>query len=92
MVPQHYSRNGRQIYDNAMDKYAPATLNRTMDYRIVEPIVYSPFRGDSITVLPELSADDQPCKEDCRICCRHLQNTVETEGGRCVSSKVDCAA
>jgi hypothetical protein len=59
---------------------------------LTERDVSCPFCGEAITLLVDASAGAQTYIEDCQVCCRPMQVTVEGDDGEIESLKVDCAS
>lgn len=59
---------------------------------LVERDVSCPFCGETITLLIDASAGAQSYIEDCQVCCRPMQVTVEADDDEIESLKVDCAS
>jgi transcription elongation factor Elf1 len=51
-----------------------------------------PFCGEAISVLVDLSVTEQSYIEDCQVCCRPMQISVDVENGELQSLHVDCAS
>ena len=51
-----------------------------------------PFCSESITLLLDVSAGSQNYIEDCQVCCRPMQVTLDVNDGEIASLQVDCAS
>ncbi len=51
-----------------------------------------PFCGEPISLLIDLSAGEQSYIEDCQVCCRPMQVSVDVENGELLTLNVDCAS
>jgi Cysteine-rich CPXCG len=58
---------------------------------LTEHEVSCPFCGERITLLVDASAGAQQYIEDCQVCCRPIQVTVEADDGDIESLRVDSA-
>jgi transcription elongation factor Elf1 len=58
---------------------------------LTEHDVSCPFCGERITVLVDASAGPQQYIEDCQVCCRPFQVTVEADHGEIESLRIDSA-
>lgn len=59
---------------------------------LIERDVSCPFCGETITLLIDASAGAQQYIEDCQVCCRPLQVTIEADDDEIDSLKVDSAS
>ena len=48
-----------------------------------------PYCGEAITLVLDLSVDQQSCIEDCEVCCRPMQVSYAAESGVLISLSVD---
>lgn len=51
-----------------------------------------PFCGEAISLLVDLSVEEQSYIEDCQVCCRPMQVSVDVDNGELQSIHVDCAS
>jgi len=59
---------------------------------LTEHDVACPFCGETITLLVDASAGSQQYIEDCQVCCRPMQVTVEADDGEVESLRIDGAS
>jgi hypothetical protein len=59
---------------------------------LTEQSVHCPFCGEALTLLLDPSAGSQTYIEDCEVCCRPMQITLQADAGEIESLKVDCAS
>jgi hypothetical protein len=63
-------------------------MNRWLEERQIG----CPFCSESITILLDVSAGSQQYIEDCQVCCRPMQVTLDVNDGEIASLQVDCAS
>ena len=63
-----------------------------MDRWLSEKKIACPFCAESITILLDASEGTQEYIEDCQVCCRPMQITLQVDGGDIVAVQVDCAS
>ena len=63
-------------------------MNRWLEERQIG----GPFCSESITILLDVSAGSQQYIEDCQVCCRPMQVTLDVNDGEIASLQVDCAS
>jgi len=63
-----------------------------MHLSLVEQSISCPFCAERVSILLDLSAGTQSYIEDCQVCCRPMQITLETSDGQLASIQVDCAS
>lgn len=63
-----------------------------MHHFLGEHEVCCPFCGETITLLVDASAGSQQYIEDCQVCCRPIEVTIEADDDEIESLKVDCAS
>lgn len=54
-----------------------------------EAEVYCPYCGETITLVIDLSVEDQTYIEDCFVCCRPIRVTCRADGGTFTGIDVD---
>ena len=59
---------------------------------VTEHAIDCPYCGEPITVLVDNSLPEQEYIEDCQVCCRPMQISLQTDGGEIVAVTVDCAS
>ena len=63
-----------------------------MNRWLTERRIGCPFCGESITILIDASEGSQQYIEDCQVCCRPIQITVEAGGGELEYVNVECGS
>lgn len=63
-----------------------------MNRWLSECTVSCPFCAETITLLVDASAGSQEYIEDCQVCCRPMQVTLEADDGEIRSLAVDAAS
>ncbi len=63
-------------------------MNRWLEERQIG----CPFCSESITILLDVSEGSQQYIEDCQVCCRPIEITLDVENGEILSVQVDCAS
>lgn len=63
-------------------------MNRWLEERQIG----CPFCSEAITILLDVSAGSQQYIEDCQVCCRPMQVTLDVNDGEIASLQVDCAS
>lgn len=63
-----------------------------MSQWLSERPISCPFCGESITILVDTSAGSQNYIEDCQVCCRPMQVSVEVAGDEMLRVDVDRAS
>lgn len=62
-----------------------------MDDKVIERRIHCPFCAEGMTILLDLSADDQSYIEDCQVCCQPMQISFQARANELLGVQVDCA-